>query len=137
MIHVGIAEYIGSVVQGLAYSEAPEGNIFIDDLPTDPEVAVGVYLRPGTEPDSKLPYDPRGVQVLVRGTSDPRVALTLAEAIYSELLALRNLTLPDGTYLVYALAEQPPFRMDSDVNGRAIYCLNLQTEIKNPTQFRT
>lgn len=138
MIHEAIAEYIGSVVPGLAFSETGGSNIFVDDLPSDPIIAVGVYITPGPESDSKLPYDSPGVQILIRGTVDPRVALRLWQAIYSELHALRAVTLPGGWYLVACLAEQSsPVRMGADEAGRQIYGLNLRTEVLNPTVFRT
>jgi hypothetical protein len=143
MIHVGIAEYLGSVIPGtslypdLVYSASGGANVFVDDLPTEPDVAVGVYIQPGPEADSKLPYDSPGVQIQVRGTSDPTVGLTLWWAIYSELHALRNVTLPDGTYLVSAIAEQSsPVRMGADGSGRQVYGMNLRTEIINRTRER-
>lgn len=136
-VHIGIAEYLGSVVPSLAYSETGNASIFVDDLPTAPDVAVGVYAQPGPEADSKLPYDSPGVQILIRCGSDPRPGLTLWQTIYSELHALRNYTLPDGTYLVSALAEQAgPVRMGADASGRQVYGLNLRTEIRNPTIAR-
>lgn len=138
MIHEGVAERLGSVIEGLAYSEAGEGNVFVDHMPTTPDRAVGVYVSPGPESDSKLPFDQVAFQVVVRCESGGSAwALATCGAIYSALHGLRNTTLPGGVLALWILATQSsPFRLGSDSNGRASYSTNYRAEISNPTLER-
>lgn len=137
MIHEGVAEYIGSVVDGLAFSEAEGGNVFIDHLPSEPDRAVAVYNTSGPEADSKLPYDPVRFQVMIRCAAGERWALTMAERIYDKLHGFRNGYLPDGTYAVFVLgAQADPFRLGADDQGRQQYTVNYRAEILRPTVYR-
>lgn len=136
---VGLARYLdekGIVVWKIGAG----GTIFLEDLPQaedSPAVMVGIYSTGGPEADSLLGYDAPNVQLIVRGTLDARSALSKWDAIYNELHGLRNIILPDGTYLVYCLAVQSaPVRMGPDQNGRHRFSLNLRTEIRNVTTFR-
>jgi len=137
-VHVGIAQLLGSVIDGLSYSESgPEGNVFVDHLPSEPTRAVGVYAQPGPEADSKLPYDPAQFQVVVRSETGGAWALATWEAIYSELHGKRYVSLPDGTELVYCLSQQSsPFRFGDDDQGRPRLSANYRTEIINATKER-
>ena len=136
----GLAQYLDSV-NVVEYSESAGGNAFIDDMPQVPEsagVTVGFFHTGGYEADTKHPYDTPVIQVLIRGTKDARDALTLWQSIYSQLHGLRNVTLPNGIYLVDAIVIQSaPIRVGPDENGRHRYSMNLRCEVLNPTQYRS
>lgn len=139
MILDGIAAEIGTIADiGINFDEAGvTGEIFIDLLPASPDVAVAVTSGGGLESDSKEPYDSPEVHLQIRGDGDPRTAIGLWYKIYGHMHGLRNKTLPDGTYLVFALAIQSsPARIGPDENGRHQYSLNLRCEVKNSTEHR-
>jgi len=137
MIHIGVAQYLGSMVNGLAYSEAAEGNVFVDSMPSKPDRAVTVYITGGSEADSLLPYDPVAFQVVTRCESGTLWALTMWASIYSLLHGKRNFTLPDGTYVAFMLATHAsPVRLGADANGRSEYSLDMRGEVVNVTTER-
>lgn len=137
MIHEGVAQYMGAVVDGLDYSEAAEGNVFIDHLPSEPDRCVAIYNTSGPEADSKLPYDPVRFQLLIRCEAGSRWGLAIAEAIYSQLHGFRNGYLPDGTYAVFILgAQADPFRIGSDEQGRQQFTVNYRAEVLRETVHR-
>lgn len=126
-----IAEYLGSAVDGLAFSEASaEGNVFVDFFPSQPDRAVVVFNYPGTEASTKLPYDPSKFTVVIRSEAGGKWAITMFERIYKKLHSLRYVTLPGGTFLVYCIAvHSSPFRLDDDMNGRPRYSCEYRTEV--------
>ena len=138
MIHIGVAQYLGSMINGLAYSESSdEGNVFVDGMPSTPDRAVAVYITGGPEADSLLPYDPVTFQVVFRCESGTLWALTMWAQVYSLLHGKRNFTLPDGTIVVYTLATHAsPVRLGADVSGRSEYSLDVRGEVINPTTER-
>lgn len=133
----GIAAVLGTI-PGLTYdADGPTGNVFVDQIASEPDRAVCVYVNPGPEADSKLPYDPANFQIAVRSEAGGAWAAAMWAAIYGKLHGLRNVTLPDGTYLVFCLATQAsPFRLGTDDVGRLTYTGNYRTEILNPTEER-
>lgn len=142
MIIDGIAALIGDEdegVDGLTFSSTTAGgNVFVEGSPNEPANLVTVYASGGGEADSRLAYDSPDVQIITRSAETARWALDIWQAIYSRLHGLRNVTLPDGTYLVYALVEQSsPTHIGTDDRGRYMFSMNLRTEIRNFTQERT
>lgn len=141
MIVDGFAMLIGDAddgIDGLEFKLAAGGNVFVEAEANLPANAVTVYTSGGGEADSRLAYDSPDVQIVVRSAQSPRWALDMWQAIYSRLHGLRNVTLPDGTYLVYALVEQSsPIHIGTDDRGRYMFSMNLRTEIRNLTQERT
>jgi hypothetical protein len=132
----GIAQALDGVA-GLTYKVGSGGDIFVDQIPSEPDRAVCIYAMPGPEADSKLPYDPANFQIAVRSEAGGVWAAATWAAIYSKLHGMRNVTLPDGTYLVFCIATQAsPFRLGTDENGRLTYTGNYRTEILNPTGER-
>lgn len=124
-------------VAGLTYSESPGGNVFVGYLPSAPNRCVAVLPSGGYEADAGLPYDRPSIQVIVRGDDDPVWALDTWQLVYSALVALRNVTLPDGTYLVSLLPIQSgPIHLGKDDSHRYQYGMNLESEIRNPTAER-
>lgn len=133
----GIARLIADI-DGLTYAEAGEGNVFLDQMPATPDDAVAVYTATGPESDSKLPYDSVDFQVIVRCAADHwDWAHATERAIYSKLHGKRNVTLPDGTYAVFILAQNAsPFPLGPDENGRLRYSIDYRSEVLNPTEER-
>lgn len=137
MLSVELAKYIATRHADLTYDEAAGGNVFVDHLPEGPDQCVAVYVNGGTEASSSLEYDAPGIQIIVRGTKSPVWALGMWYDLYGILHAKRNMALPDGTYLAWALVVQSgPARVGPDESGRHRYSMNIRTEIINQTEER-
>lgn len=136
----GLAQAIGDEddgVEGLTWSLADGGNVFEEASPDSPDVCVSLYATGGPEADSLLPFDAPTVQIIVRGDTDPTTASDLWDKVYSFLHGKRYTTLPDGTFLVYALAVQSsPIAMGPDTSGRYRFSMNLRTEIRLASTHR-
>ena len=106
-------------------------------MPQSPDQAVSLTVAGGTEADSALPYDEPLIQIRVRGTQDPRVSRDRCASIRSALHGLSDMTLPDGTYLVLAVAVQAaPQSMGKDDLNRHEHVIDLRCEILNATDNR-
>lgn len=137
MIAVGIARYLESLGL-LNFDEAGvTGDTFIETMPSEPDEAVMVVAMPGPGADSKLGYDHPGVQIMVRGTQDPRESWNRARAIYDALHGLGPITLPDDTRLISCVCLQSgPVPIGKDSNGRFEHTLNFDTEVRALTAHR-
>lgn len=146
MLIDGISLYIGTHVAGLSVSgqgsgsgadEDVSGNVFTDWIPSSPERSVSIIQTVGDTPDSKLPYDAPSFQIQARCEQGSPWAREILMAIYSQIHALRNITLPDGTVLIYILADQSsPFALGEDENGRPRFTLDFRAETYSPTEER-
>lgn len=116
--------------------EGINGDAFSDLMPAAPDDAVCLTLYGGAPVDSKLPYDTPNVQVRTRAQADPRIARARAQAIYAELNGLGPVTLPDGTYLLLAVANQTPSSLGQDDTGRPEYVVNFSLEVHAPSVHR-
>lgn len=138
--HVDFAQWLGANVTGLKYHATnPTGvNVFVDATPSTPDRMVAVLSQAGPESDSKLPYDEIGIQLVFRCEANPTWALDMWDTVYSQVHALRHITLVSGgTQLAWALVVQSsPARIGQDENGRHQYSMNIRAEIKRPTQER-
>ncbi|WP_327169566.1 minor capsid protein [Streptomyces subrutilus] len=112
------------------------GDCFIESLPSAPDqcVVLAVY-DDGAEPDSRIGYDEVPVQVRVRGTTDPRVSRTRANALRSELHGLGPVTLPDGTGLLLAVARTVA-GLGVDDNRRHEHVFNARLRVRSVTAHR-
>lgn len=116
-------------IEGLVFSDAIEANVFLDRMPDAPDRAVAIYTQAGTEPDTRLPYEPVEFQVVTRCEADPTWALNAARAIRARLHGLRNTVLPDGVYAVFVIAQHgSPFPLGDDDNGRPRYAIDYRGE---------
>ncbi|MFB7617827.1 minor capsid protein [Kitasatospora sp. NPDC056181] len=109
------------------------GDLFLEAMPPSPDVCTVLTLYGGPEPDARLPYDEVRLQVRARGTQDPRVSRARAQAVYDLLHGARRLTLPDGTYLVLAVALQPVTSLGLDEQRRHEHVVNLRLDVEAPT----
>lgn len=116
---------------------AADGDCFIGVLPSAPDEVVALIPTGGLAADVKLGYDTPTLQVLVRGTSDPRPAANRAQAIYSALHGLHGVSLPGGTYVVGCWGIQSaPTHIGRDENGRHELSLNVRLEVRSRTVHR-
>lgn len=137
----GLAQAIGAESGGVAGLKwaltGDDVNVFEEEMPTEPDTAVALYSTGGFEADSKLPFDSPTVQVVVRAGQNPQTAIDLWWAIYDYLHALRYTTLPDGTFLAWAIAQQSsPIRLGTDDNGRHRFAMNLRCEQRRASTHR-
>jgi len=127
------------------------GNIFIDTLPNNPDEAVALYNTAGTG-ELGIDIDELGMQVITRGTRDPRVAYDLAWDIYNKLHGFGtgyltedgafflDPTFPadvEATRITDIQATDAPFHISSskdgttDNSGRHLYSTNYIIRTKN------
>lgn len=112
------------------------GNFFMDTLPNNPDVAVMIRDTPGTETELIDDYIRQGLQFIIRGDKDPRIARELAYDIYNELHGFEGELVDGGTYIVDMTATDTPFQLTSasdgttDNSGRYKYSINFMLEIK-------
>jgi len=133
----GIARQLALDIASLSYADESGGNVFIDWMPAEPMEAVSLISQPSLESDVKLAYDNIEFKVVVRCGHGDTWALDRLSEVYSQLHGKRNVTLPDGTYLVYSIAEQStPFRVADDDNGRPRWTIDFRGEVTNVTAER-
>lgn len=144
MIEVALAVYLDA--QGLVTYEpaGASGDCFIDALPSSPEAAVMIKATggPALVDGAWNPWDEPTVQVLVRGSEDPRSGKQVAQAIFDALQGLHNTTLDEGgadaVYLVSATAIQSaPAHIGRDDNGRHLFSQNHALHVRADTPNRT
>lgn len=138
MLAVELAEYLEE--QGLVTfsADAVGGDTFIEKLPQEPDECVAIYSTGGFQESGMHGYDSPALQLIVRGTKDPRVALERARDLYSALHGLNALELTSGgTYVVGCWAQQSgPVRLGPDDNGRFEYSINLLLHVRSLTEHR-
>lgn len=101
------------------------GNTFIDNLPAEPDTAVGIYTGSAGPPDTKTLLDRPGLQFIVRAASSV-TAYALAVSIRTALHAQTNLTLTSGLLVRQMTANQSrPVYIGTDENGRHQYSVNI------------
>lgn len=127
MIIMEIADYLNAHGVGIYDDSGTTGNIFIDNMPDEPDIAIGLYSSSGMAPDIKTKLRRPGVQIIVRGDRDPLTSATLAQQVYNALHATDAKTFTDGgTEILLCAARQEPIRLGPDDNGRYEYSLNFQ-----------
>lgn len=143
-MNVAVAFARDASVAGLvAFDEAGVGgNCFVNRLPSAPHLAVMIKQTGGNFlPDGKaLGYDEPTLQVLVRGTKDPRSGAALAQALYDHYHGLHAVTLDPAGEAVRLIdcssLQSGPEHIGTDENDRHMYSLNLALHVRNETQHR-
>jgi len=133
----GLARYLHNNSLGVYSETSASATIFIGRYPEVPDSII--YLREygGLAPSGGLGYDTVAVQVIIRGEDVNPVPVSVrAQQVYNLLQGLGNTELPDGTYVVGCFAQQPPYPLGDDANGRQEYTLNLLVEVRNQTMHR-
>lgn len=132
MLITEIAEYLQFMNLGVYDPIGNNGDIFIYTMPSSPDNIIALYERGGGLADGKLGYDPRSVEIIVRG----RQAIPThdkAQYIYNTLHGFHNKTfIEDGIWVVNCLGDQAgPNYISKDENKRFEFSLNFTIEIKN------
>lgn len=132
MIDEQLALYLQSKGLGTFDPTGVTGDMFIGLLPETPDGALAIFPTGGFQADSKLGYSMPTLQIVVRGTMDPRPAQQRAQAVYDALHGVRNRSFTDGgTWVVSCLGMQSaPTHIGRDDNGRHEYSLNFRLELK-------
>lgn len=119
---------------------APTGvDCFIEHMPTDPDVAVGLFSNGGDEPDLQVyGYDRVRVQLIVRGpAADPRPTRARAETFRQFFAAIPVTTLASGSTVLHGFAlDASPVTMGRDANDRYEYSVNVELEVASATAQR-
>ncbi|MDP3983985.1 MAG: minor capsid protein [Acidimicrobiia bacterium] len=135
MLAVEIAQYLAAQIGALTFNiSTTGGNVFVDSMPSTPDEAVMVKGSGGPEASTKSGYALPAVQVIVRGTTDPRTGSDRADQVYAALHGLRHTTLAGGTLVIRSAGIQSaPVSMGEDQNGRHEFSLNFQLETRLQT----
>jgi hypothetical protein len=135
---VGLAQHIAAA--GIATWRptggypASEIGIIIRGIPTSPDRIITLAPYPVASTPG-LADITQGVQVRVRGTTDPRVAEDLGDAIFERLDSSGGLTL--GGIAVVDIYRQSYAALGVDGNGRWEMSHNYYIEAMRPTNTRT
>ena len=113
------------------------GNTFAEFMPSVPDLAIVLTPYGLGEPDPVAADDETGLQVRVRGGPDPRVSRQLSMAVYSVLHGAAGLSLPDGTWLISAVALQTPSSLGVDENNRHEHVTNYRLNVSSATEHRS
>lgn len=105
------------------------GDAFIEALPPAPDRAVSLALYDAGPPEARDDAEMRRLQIRVRGTADPRVSRTRAEALYRALHGLTDVALADGSALILAAARGTPAPMGTDPAGRHEHVVNFDLDV--------
>lgn len=123
----------------VSYSETGgANNIFMGKLPAEPSFAIAVNPSGGYNASIKHDYDLPTIQILVRGTVDPRTGYEKAMAIYDALHGFGSGAFVAGGYWVVKCEgiQSEPIYIGQDENGRHMYALNFVIEVKRPSMYR-
>lgn len=138
MLLTEIAQYLHN--QGIVMFDETgvSGDCFISVLPSSPDSVVAIFPSGGDGSDVKLGYDSPTVQVIVRGTQDPRPTLSRAQDIYNALHGFHSDSfIVNGLYVVSCQGIQSgPTHIGRDENGRHENSLNFELEIRNQSTHR-
>lgn len=123
----------------VSYSETGgANNVFMGRLPAEPSFAVAVNPSGGYGASIKHAYDSPTLQILVRGTVDPRTGYEKALQIYDALHGFGGDRFIAGGHWVVKCEgiQSEPVYLGQDENGRHMYTLNFALEIKRPSTHR-
>ena len=135
MVAAELAAYLHAEAIATWDASGQTGNVFVENLPDTPDVCVAIYQRGGAEADRHLPYDRLNLQVIVRGTQDPRTAQALTQSIYNVCYNFhQGYFLAGGTKVVECEAVSMPGFIGRDQNARVEYSLNFNVQIYNPNR---
>ena len=123
----------------VSYSETGgANNVFMGRLPAEPSFAVAVNPSGGYGASIKHDYDSPTLQILVRGTVDPRTGYEKALQIYDALHGFGGDRFIVGGHWVVKCEgiQSEPVYIGQDENGRHMYTLNFVLEVKRPSSHR-
>jgi len=115
-----------------------DNNVFMGRLPAEPSSAIAINPSGGYNASIKHDYDSPTIQILIRGTIDPRVGYEKALQIYDALHGFGSDRFIEGGHWVVKCEgiQSEPVYIGQDENGRHMYTLNFALEIKRPSTHR-
>jgi len=130
-----VMQRLANNISEITYDETGiNGNIFQDNLPAEPDIAVMVQGTGGFPRDMWLTdYFEPTMQIIVRGTRDPRVARNLLDKIINEIgvLGEEKWIATGNWYVVKCQAIQPMgIYIGPDDNNRHRFSVNFEMEVK-------
>lgn len=122
MIIEEIAEYISGLALGDWDPDDAGGNIFLEEMPPDPDDAICLYSTGGGRSDAKTTVKRPGAQVIVRGV-DLAETMTRAKSIHDALNdpTIRGFTSGGTRVMLCQCTTTEPVHMGTDDNGRHQY----------------
>lgn len=109
-------------------------DLFIGELPAEPEACVVLYELPGRPPDLEGPVDYPDVQVVCRARSYLE-ARGRAEVAFRALHGLAEQVV-DGVRFLLIRAQGSPAPLERDENGRHLISCVYSCTVQNPTPWR-
>lgn len=100
-------------------------DVFVDHLPATPSSCVAIFEMAGEQPPTAQNWRYPHVQVIVRGTSDPRIGRATAEAAFNALHGYTG-SLGSVECVTFRCLASGPEHIGPDANGRHEYSLNFE-----------
>lgn len=137
MLAAELGQYLHDQNVGVKDDNGSTGTIFVDNMPDSPDEAIAIMTTSSGNSPFHQPYDYKNLQVLVRGTSDPRVSESKAQTIYDLLQGFTNgrFVATTGAWVVICKAMNTPVNIGKDENGRVRYSVNFQLYIYNQNRI--
>lgn len=136
IVSTAVALWLADAGLGVYVASGAGGDVFVDTLPATPDAAIAVMSTGGTAVDGGQTsgWHTPSVQLLARGTKDPRVSAGRLVAVLEALPGLAHTTWTDATgslRIAGARAIQgEPVRVGPDDNGRHRHSLNLSLDVE-------
>lgn len=124
-----VAQYLHGAGIGTYAADADGGTLFIERLPPSPDTCIAIRHTGGAI-STGLPLIEPTIQLVVRGDTDPRTALELADEAMTALKYKQGaITLAgEDVSIIWPLNDIPAY-VGIDENGRHMYSINLRISI--------
>lgn len=127
---MSLADDVAAFLAGAGLGLVAGTNLFLQDVPAQPDALVAVIEYPGRGPvgthDDPASIEVPRFQVYARAAQyDAAAARASAEAAYKALRAVTNQTL-SGTFYLAIRALQSPFLLHRDENQRVVFAVNFE-----------
>jgi len=110
---------------------ADQTGIVLGALPDSPDRVIGLALYGGSEGSAWLPYDAPNVQFRVRGSTDARIAMRAAQALYDDLHGITHVQ-AGGVQVNEVIGLQSgPIYVGQDRNNRHEWTVNFRADYLN------
>lgn len=138
MLITEIMQYLADQGIGIYDPTGATGNIFMGVLPQSPDQVIAVTPTGGNPSSMKCQYDSPSVQVVVRGTADPRTGYSKALDVYGVMHGFGSKPFVSGGHWVVMCegVQSDPASLGPDENNRFRYSLNFIIEIQRDIQSR-
>lgn len=136
MVATAVARWLHDQGLGVYAPDGTSGDVFVDTLPSGPDEALAVMTTGGAAVagGQQWRWATPSVQLLARGTTDPRLSHGRLQKVVDALPTLAHTTWTQDTdtlRIVGARAVQgEPVRVGPDDNGRHRHSLNLSLDVE-------